>query len=190
MTGGMAQMVNATWEGACDESSIDVRLLRARDTNADAVLGAGGEIFATPENLALLAGIAKDLFDRTNYDARDRINGRAYATLICAGSDGTNAVRQIDRICTGWRHHSKVRTMNIVVLCLPGRQTFTSIDMSSRSKDCRRQIGVTQCPRAMASRRTARVQYLLAVSSSTTPAARSAMTARRPDIDISFIALV
>ena len=103
MTGGMAQMVNATWEGACDESSIDVRLLRARDTNADAVLGAGGEIFATPENLALLAGIAKDLFDRTNCDARDRINGRAYVTLICAGSDGTNAVRQIDRICAGRR---------------------------------------------------------------------------------------
>jgi hypothetical protein len=22
---------------------------------------------------------------------------------VCAGSDGTNAVRQIERICTGWR---------------------------------------------------------------------------------------
>ena len=33
----------------------------------------------------------------------DRINGRPYATLICAGSDGENAARQIARIATGWR---------------------------------------------------------------------------------------
>jgi hypothetical protein len=33
----------------------------------------------------------------------DRIQGRPYAVLVCAGSDGTNAVRQIERICTGWR---------------------------------------------------------------------------------------
>jgi NAD(P)H-dependent FMN reductase len=77
--------------------------LRARDAKAEDVLGADGHIFATPENLASMAGIARDLFDRTNHDARDRINGRTYVTPICAGSDGTNAVRQIDRICTGWR---------------------------------------------------------------------------------------
>ena len=29
--------------------------------------------------------------------------GRAYATVISAGSDGTGAQRQIDRIATGWR---------------------------------------------------------------------------------------
>jgi hypothetical protein len=33
----------------------------------------------------------------------DRIAARPYATLVCAGSDGTNAVRQVARICTGWR---------------------------------------------------------------------------------------
>jgi hypothetical protein len=33
----------------------------------------------------------------------DRINGRPYAILICAGSDGRNAARQIERIATGWR---------------------------------------------------------------------------------------
>lgn len=103
MTGGTAQMANAAREGAGDESGTDVRLLRARDANAADVIGADGYIFATPENLASMAGIMKDFFDRTYYGAIDRINGRAYATLICAGSDGTNAVRQIDRICTGWR---------------------------------------------------------------------------------------
>jgi len=45
----------------------------------------------------------KDFFDRTYYAALDRINGRAYASLICAGSDGRNAARQIERIATGWR---------------------------------------------------------------------------------------
>ena len=32
-----------------------------------------------------------------------RIEGRAYATAIAAGSDGSGAERQIDRIATGWR---------------------------------------------------------------------------------------
>ncbi len=32
-----------------------------------------------------------------------RIEGRPYATIICAGSDGENAQRQLDRIATGWR---------------------------------------------------------------------------------------
>jgi multimeric flavodoxin WrbA len=50
-----------------------------------------------------MAGVMKDFFDRTYYAVLDRIAGRPYAALVCAGSDGENAVRQIDRICTGWR---------------------------------------------------------------------------------------
>jgi hypothetical protein len=45
----------------------------------------------------------KDFFDRCYYPALEKINGRPYATLICAGSDGSNAARQIVRIATGWR---------------------------------------------------------------------------------------
>ena len=37
------------------------------------------------------------------YGALDQINGRPYAVLICAGSDGQNAARQVERIATGWR---------------------------------------------------------------------------------------
>lgn len=103
MTGGTAQLANAAGEGAREEGSIAIRLLHARDATAADVLAADGYIFATPENLAAMAGVMKDFFDRSYYAALDRINGRAYATLVCAGSDGTNAVRQIDRICTGWR---------------------------------------------------------------------------------------
>jgi NAD(P)H-dependent FMN reductase len=101
-TGGTQQMAEAAGHAASDPD-VTVRLLRAQDTGADAVLAADGYIFATPENLATMAGVMKDFFDRTYYDVLERINGRPYAALICAGSDGENAARQITRIATGWR---------------------------------------------------------------------------------------
>ena len=74
-----------------------------RDAGPTDVLAADGYIFANPENLAAISGLMKDFFDRTYYPALGLINGRPYATLICAGSDGHNAARQITRIATGWR---------------------------------------------------------------------------------------
>ena len=103
LTGGTRQMAEAAAHGAQAEPDVDVRLLSAPDAEGADVLSADGYIFATPENLAALAGKMKDFFDRTYYAALDRINGRPYATLICAGSDGENAARQIARIATGWR---------------------------------------------------------------------------------------
>jgi len=80
-----------------------VSLLRAEDAQASDVLDAGGYIFATPENLAAMSGKMKDFFDRTYYAVLDQVNGKPYAILICAGSDGRNAAQQIERIATGWR---------------------------------------------------------------------------------------
>ena len=106
LTGGTRQMAEAAARGARTEPDIAVRLLAAPEADGTAVLAADGYIFATPENLAALAGKMKDFFDRTYYAALDRINGRPYATLVCAGSDGENAARQIARIATGWRLRS------------------------------------------------------------------------------------
>ena len=78
-------------------------LLRAAEAQADDVLAADAYIFATPENLAGISGMMKDFFDRTYYAAFERINGRAFLALICAGSDGRNAAQQIERIASGWR---------------------------------------------------------------------------------------
>lgn len=103
MTGGARQMAESVVRGAASEASVQTRLLRASDTTAEDVLAADGYVFVTPENLAAMSGVMKDFFDRTYYGALDRISGRPYATLVCAGSDGSNAVRQIERICTGWR---------------------------------------------------------------------------------------
>jgi multimeric flavodoxin WrbA len=103
MTGGSRQMAEAVRRGASAEEGVRVRLLHAAAASAADVLQADGYVFVTPENLAAISGMMKDFFDRTYYAALDRISGRPCATLVCAGSDGTNAVRQIERICTGWR---------------------------------------------------------------------------------------
>ena len=106
MTGGTMQMAQAAAAGAGAEPALRVSTLRAADANAAHVLEADGFIFATPENLAAMSGQMKDFFDRTYYAALDRLNGRPYAVLICAGSDGRNAAEQINRIATGWRLRS------------------------------------------------------------------------------------
>ena len=103
LTGGARQMAEAAQRGSSAEPEVRVHLLHAAIAGPSDVLAADAYLFVTPENLAAIAGIMKDFFDRTYYPALDRIAGRAYAALICAGSDGHNAARQIQRICTGWR---------------------------------------------------------------------------------------
>ena len=101
LTGGTEAMAQAAFAGA--EGVVDVALKRAGDATAADLLAADGYIFAAPENLASMAGVMKDFFDRTYYPALGRIEGRPYAVMICAGSDGEGAARQIARIATGWR---------------------------------------------------------------------------------------
>ncbi len=104
MTGGTRKMAQSACAGAlAAEPAVTVRLLHATQAHAADVLAADGYLFATPENLAAVSGQLKDFFDRTYYGALDQINGRPYASLVCAGSDGQNAARQIARIATGWR---------------------------------------------------------------------------------------
>ncbi len=108
-TGATAQMAEAAAsgarniEGTIGDPEVQVRLLHATAANPADVLAADAYIFATPENLAAIAGLMKDFFDRCYYGVLDQINGRRYASIICAGSDGSNAARQIERIATGWR---------------------------------------------------------------------------------------
>ena len=96
-------MANAAAAGARSEPGVGVLLLHAAEAHAEQVISADGFIFATPENLAAMSGMMKDFFDRTYYAALDRVNGRPFVTLVCAGSDGRNAAHQIERISLGWR---------------------------------------------------------------------------------------
>jgi multimeric flavodoxin WrbA len=102
-TGGSRQMAEAAAGAARGEDGVEVSLQQAHATQPADVLAADGYLFVTPENLASMAGLMKDFFDRVYYPVLDRLNGRPYAVLICAGSDGSGAVRQIERIATGLR---------------------------------------------------------------------------------------
>ena len=102
-TGGTEQMVRALAAGAAREPAVTTRVLGAVAAGPDDLLAADGYVFAAPENLAAMSGLMKDFFDRSYYPVLGRIEGRPYALLVCAGSDGANALRQMERIATGWR---------------------------------------------------------------------------------------
>ena len=97
-TGGSRALAEAAAGGAGR-----ARLVTADDVTPDLLRAAAGYLFVGPENLAALSGAMKEMFDRCYYPCLGRMEGRPYATIICAGSDGENAQRQLDRIATGWR---------------------------------------------------------------------------------------
>lgn len=106
-TGASEAMARAAAEGA----GRGAMLLRCDEVEAEHFLAAKGYLFCCPENLAALSGAMKEMFDRLYYPLLGRIEGRAYATIIAAGSDGSNAQRQLDRIASGWRLRRVAETM-------------------------------------------------------------------------------
>jgi len=100
-TGGSRQMAEAAADAA--RAEISTTLKTADEAGPDDLLRADGYIFCAPENLAAIAGVMKDFFDRCYYPVLGRIEGRPYAQMVCAGSDGENAQKQIARIAQGWR---------------------------------------------------------------------------------------
>ena len=103
MTGGSEALARAAYNGARRAQGVDVQLVNAADAGAAQVMAADGYLFAFPENLAAISGGMKSFFDRCYYPCLGALNGRPYAMIVCAGSDGRNAVAQAERIATGWR---------------------------------------------------------------------------------------
>ena len=120
-TGGTAAMAEAAREAAAAEA--ETVLMKVEDAVPEDLLAADGYIFAAPENLASLSGPMKDLFDRCYYPLLDRIQGRPFALMVCAGTDGQGAIRQMRRVATGWR----LREVAEPVLVLTGAQTPEAI---------------------------------------------------------------
>ena len=98
-------------------------LVSADKADPAMLLAAAGYLFVCPENLGSMSGAMKEMFDRAYYPLLGRIEGRPYATLIAAGSDGAGAQRQIDRIVTGWR----LRRVAEPVIAVLGAQTPEAI---------------------------------------------------------------
>ncbi len=92
-------------EAAADaaRTEIETVLKAAAEAGPTDLRAADGYIFCSPENLAAIAGVMKDFFDRCYYPVLGKIEGRPYAQMVCAGSDGQNAARQTARIAQGWR---------------------------------------------------------------------------------------
>ena len=103
MTGGSQSLAKACYDGARRAQGVDVQMLNAADAGAEHMLAADGYIFVFPENLAAISGGMKSFFDRCYYPCLGALNGRPYAMIVCAGSDGRNAVAQAERIAMGWR---------------------------------------------------------------------------------------
>ena len=103
MTGGSEALARAAYDGARRAQGVDIQLVNADDVGAAQVMAADGYLFAFPENLAAISGGMKSFFDRCYYPCLGTLNGRPYAMIVCAGSDGRNAVTQAERIATGWR---------------------------------------------------------------------------------------
>lgn len=100
-TGAARAMAAAAHAAAAEEGPV--RLLAAEEAQPGDLLAAAGYLFVCPENLGTVSGAMKELFDRCYYPLLGQIEGRPYATMISAGSDGSGAQAQIDRIVTGWR---------------------------------------------------------------------------------------
>lgn len=98
-------MAQAAAQGVSTDTETPNRviILHADDVNDTDMLGALGYIFVFPERLAAISGPMKSFFDRNYYPCLGQIEARPYAMMICAGSDGENALRQGMRICQGWR---------------------------------------------------------------------------------------
>lgn len=102
-TGASAACARAAAAGGRADGSARVVLRAATQVRTTELLAADGFIFIGPENLASMSGAMKEMVDRNYYAMLDRVNGRPYALIITAGSDGSGAVRQWQRIATGWR---------------------------------------------------------------------------------------
>lgn len=100
-TGGGRQMAEAAADAARREAPTVLK--PAAEAGPEDLLAADGYIFCAPENLAAIAGVMKEFYDRSYYPVLGRIEGRPYAQMVCAGSDGESAARQTARIAQGWR---------------------------------------------------------------------------------------
>ncbi len=120
-TGGTRQMAEAAAAAAREEGGCTLK--RAGEAGPEDLLAASGYLFCTPETLAAISGPMKTFYDRSYYAVLGKIEGRPYAQIVCAGSDGANAARQTARIATGWR----LREVQPPLIHVVGAQTPEAI---------------------------------------------------------------
>ncbi len=101
-SGTCAHMARAAREGARQEEGARVALCRAWDAGTEDLAAADGVLLVMAENSGALCGAMKDFLDRTFYPAIARSLVLPCALLVSAGNDGRGAVRQAERILSGY----------------------------------------------------------------------------------------
>ncbi|MAT93254.1 MAG: flavodoxin [Halioglobus sp.] len=101
-SGTCARLAMAAREGAVAEEGVQVQVLRAWDAGTRDLVAADGVVLVAAENSGALCGAMKDFLDRTFYPAIEHGVVIPYALLVSAGNDGRNAVRQAQRILSGY----------------------------------------------------------------------------------------
>jgi len=104
-SGNTRKMAEKAAEGARSIEDVAVFLKMASEATLEDLLACDGLVIGSPEYFGYMAGMVKDFFDRTYYEARHRkeIFKKPYAVFISAGNDGTGALNHIERICLGYQ---------------------------------------------------------------------------------------
>jgi len=101
-SGYTKQLAQAVLRGARSEDKVHSYLIKAFDSGLKDLKESDGIIFGTPENFGYMSGALKDFFDRTYDDALPLALNLPYALFVSAGNDGSNAVREVERILRGY----------------------------------------------------------------------------------------
>jgi len=99
-TGALAR---AAIDGARSVDGVATTALRAHEAKVDDVLGADAYLIGCSENFGGMAGLVRDFLERIYYPCEGRLDARAWSAFVCAGNDGTGAMRDLDRVATGLR---------------------------------------------------------------------------------------
>jgi hypothetical protein len=80
----------------------------------------------------------KDFLERIYYPCEARIEARAWSAFVCAGNDGTGAMRDLDRVAKGLR----LRKVHAGVVHRSERVALTHPVAESARDECR-ELGAT-----------------------------------------------